>query len=300
MCYSPPLLAGFLLPVVVGVPRHSSLRVPGAVPRHSWLESAGGGGVRLPATPGWGLPVVVVCFAGGGVPCCVCLWRVWLCAVAVLCCVLRVCGVRVVGGVVWCGVVCWWGCGWCVVWLVSRHSWRRFLCATPPATPGWVSLPVVVGVPRHSCLRVPAAVPRHSWLGSAAVRWWLAPCHSWPWGLVAGPRHSWLGSAAGCRGRSLATPGRGPWAWFPATPGWGALVVVVGALGALLLGLGVCVCAVWPLLLVWVAWGGRARCGCRVLMPVWTPVAIFGSLGVCIYGPASRHWLISYSPVHLT
>ena len=34
--------------------------------------------------------------------------------------------------------------------------------------------------------------------------------------------------------------------------------------------------------------------------PVRTPVAIFGSLGVCIYGPASRHWLISYSPIHLT
>ena len=31
-------------------------------------------------------------------------------------------------------------CGWCVVWLVPRHSWRRFLCATP----------------------------RHSWLGFAA------------------------------------------------------------------------------------------------------------------------------------
>ena len=30
------------------------------------------------------------------------------------------------------------------------------------------------------------------------------------------------------------------------------------------------------------------------------PLAIFGSLGVCIYGPASRHWLISYSPIHLT
>ena len=33
--------------------------------------------------------------------------------------------------------------------------------------------------------------------------------------------------------------------------------------------------------------------------PVRTPVAIFGSLGVCIYAPASRHWLISYSPIHL-
>ena len=35
------------------------------------------------------------------------------------------------------------------------------------------------------------------------------------------------------------------------------------------------------------------------LKPVRTPVAISGSLGVCIYVPASRHWLISYSPVHL-
>ena len=34
--------------------------------------------------------------------------------------------------------------------------------------------------------------------------------------------------------------------------------------------------------------------------PVRTPVAIFGSLGVCIYVPASCHWLISYSPIHLT
>ena len=72
------------LPVVVGAPRHSWLRVPGAVPRHSWLGSAGGSVVRVPATPGWGLPVVVVCFAGGGVPCFVFLWCVWLCAVAVL------------------------------------------------------------------------------------------------------------------------------------------------------------------------------------------------------------------------
>ena len=37
-----------------------------------------------------------------------------------------------------------------------------------------------------------------------------------------------------------------------------------------------------------------------VLKPVPTPVAIFGSLRVCIYVPASRHWLISYSPIHLT
>ena len=35
------------------------------------------------------------------------------------------------------------------------------------------------------------------------------------------------------------------------------------------------------------------------LKPVRTPVAILGSLGVRIYVPANRHWLISYSPVHL-
>ena len=38
----------------------------------------------------------------------------------------------------------------------------------------------------------------------------------------------------------------------------------------------------------------------RGVKPVWTPVAILGSIGVCIYVPASRHWLISYSPIHST
>ena len=88
-----------------------------------------------------------------------------------------------------------------------------------PATPGRVSLPVVVGVPRHSWLRVPGAVPRHSWLGSAGgggvwcaavVCWWgcgwcvvwLVPRHSWRRFLCATPRHSWLGFAAGGGARS--------------------------------------------------------------------------------------------------
>ena len=79
---------------------------------------------------------------------CVCLWRD--------ACARGVCvGVWCVVCGVWCAVVvCWWGCGGCVVWLVPRHSWRRFLCATPrhswlgfatccvvrlPATPGWGS-----------------------------------------------------------------------------------------------------------------------------------------------------------------
>ena len=48
------------------------------------------------------------------------------------------------------------------------------------------------------------------------------------------PRHSWLGLAAGCGGWSLATPGRGLQAWFPATPGWVPPVGVVGARSPLL------------------------------------------------------------------
>ena len=179
----------------------------------------------LPATPAWVSLPVVVCgspplLAG------VC-WRRW-CVVCGVWCV--VCGV-------WCAaVVCWWGCGWCVVWLVPRHSWRRFLCELLPATPGWVSLPVVVGGPRHSWLRVPGAVPRHSWLGSVGgggVRlgcgWcvvWSVPRHSWRRFLCATPRHSCLGFAAGGG------------VWFPATPGWGLLAAVV-------CGVWCVVCGVW-------------------------------------------------------
>ena len=115
------------LPVVVGAPCHSWLRASGAVPRRSWLGSAGGGGVwslatpgcgsrsRFPATLGWGVRwwwwwvgpchswlrvldavprhswpgSVVGVSAGGGFPCCVCLWR---------------------GVCAWC--LCW--CVWCV------------------------------------------------------------------------------------------------------------------------------------------------------------------------------------------
>ena len=67
-----------------------------------------------------------------------------------------------------------------------------------PATLGCVSLPVVVGAPRHSWLRALGAVPRHSWLGSA------------------GGGGVW----------SLATPGCGSRLRFPATSGWGGPLVV--------------------------------------------------------------------------
>ena len=67
--------------------------------------------------------------------------------------------------------------------------------------------------------------------------WWCVLCGR---GCVCGvlvvrlgacPCLSGLGLAAlcgcgGCVSRSLACPGCGAWVWFPATPGWGLLVVV--------------------------------------------------------------------------
>ena len=194
------------LPVVVGGPRHS------------WLGSAGGGGVWCVVCGGGVLVGLwLVCGVVGPspllaeVPVCYsppllagfrCRW--WWAVPATpgwgpLAALL--CGV-------WCvAVVCWWGCGWCVVWLVPRHSWRRFLCATP----------------------------RHSWLGFAAggggrcppllagVRWrrWCVVCGVWRWcvgGVVTGVWCGW----------SLATPGGGSCVLLPATPGWVSLPVVVG------------------------------------------------------------------------
>ena len=122
-----------------------------------------------------------------------------------------------------------------------------------PATPGWVSLSAVVGAPRHSWLRVPAAVSRHSWLGSAGgggvwcvvcgvwcvacgggvlVGLWLVcgvvgpspllaevpVCYSPP--LLAGFRCRWWWAF-------VATPGGGSRARFRATPGWVSLAAVV-------------------------------------------------------------------------
>ena len=305
VCYSPPLLAGF--------------RFRWWCPRHSWLGSVGGVAVwcvvcgagvlvglwlacgvvgpspllaevpvcysppllagfrfrwwwAVPATPGWGPLAALLCG-------------------------------------VWCvAVVCWWGCGWCVVWLVPRHSWRRFLCATPrhswlgfasggggrsppllagvrwrrccvvcgvwrwcvggvvagvwcgwslatpgggscvllPATPGWVSLPVVVGGPRHS------------WLGSACGGGvWCVVCGVWRWcvgGVVAGVWCGW----------SLATPGGGSCVLLPATPGWVSLPVVVGGPRHSWLG-SVGGVAVW-----------RVVCGAGVLVGLWLACGVVG------------------------
>ena len=93
-----------------------------------------------------------------------------------------------------------------------------------PATPGWVSLPVVVGGPRHSWLRSPGG--GGVWWGCGWCVVCLVPRHSWRRFLCATPRHSWLGFAA-CGGVR-----------FPATPGWGLLAAVVRGAWCV-------VCGVW-------------------------------------------------------
>ena len=158
---------------------------------------------------------------------CLCWWwcgcgRAFRARVCVCVCVCVWCPV-------WCDVVFCWGFGWCVLWLVPRHFWRRFLCATPRHSwlgfaaggggcsspllaegPGCGSPPLLAGVRR----RWWCATPRHSWLGFAAGGGGCSSpllaeglgCGSPP--LLAGvrlrwwcaaPRHSWLGPS-GCGG----------------------------------------------------------------------------------------------------
>ena len=276
VCYSPPLLAGFRCRWWWAVPATPGWGLLAAVVCGVWrwcvgcwsLATPGGGScVLLPATPGWvSLPVVVggprhswLGSAGGGGVWCVAVvcwllvprhsWRRFLCATprhswlgfaaggGAWC---AVCGVRRVacgGGV----------CGWFVAGVVGPSPLLAEVpvCYSPPllagfrcwwwwavpATPGWGPLAAVVcGVWRWcvgcwslatpgggSCVLLPATPgwvslpvvvggPRHSWLGSAGgggvwcvavVCWLLVPRHSWRRFLCATPRHSWLGFAAG-------------------------------------------------------------------------------------------------------
>ena len=95
-------------------------------------------------------------------------------------------------------------CGWCVVWLVPRHSWRRFLCATPRRS--WLGFAAGGG---GRCPPLLAGVCRRRWCVAVVCWWgcgwcvvWLVPRHSWRRFLCATPRHSWLGFAAAGGGRS--------------------------------------------------------------------------------------------------
>ena len=210
----------------------------------------------LPATPGLvSLPVVVCRSAPLLAGAC---WRRW-CVVCGVWCV--VCGVRR-----WCvgGVVAGVWCGW------SLATPGGGSCVLLPATPGWVSLPVVVGGPRQSWLRVPGAVSRHSWLGSVGgggVRWgcgwcvvWSVPRHSRGRFLRATPRHSWLGFAGGGG------------VWSPATPGWGLLAAVV-------CGVWCVVCGVWCVVCV-----GGVLVGLWLMCGVVGPSPLLAEVPVC-YSP---------------
>ena len=279
VCYSPPLLAGFRCRWWWAVPATPGWGPLAAVVCGVWCvvcgvwrwcvggvvagvwcgwslaTPSGGSFVLLPATPGWvSLPLVVGgprhswlgSVGGAGVWCVVCgggvLLGLWL-----VCGVWRRCVVGVVVGV-WCG------------WSLATPGGGP--CVLLPATPGWVSLPLVVGGPRHSwlgsiggggvwcvvcgvlvgslatpgggsCVLLPATPgwvslplvvggPRHSWLGSAGGGGvWCVVCGVWRWCVVGVVVGVWCGW-------SLATPSGGPCVLLPATPGWVSLPLVVG------------------------------------------------------------------------
>ena len=177
------------------VPRHSWRRFLCATPRHSWLGFAAGGGVRFPATPGWGLLAVVV----RGVWCVVCgggvLAGLWV-----------VCGVVGPSPLLAKVPVCY-----------SPPLLAGFRCRwwwAVPATPGWGPLAAVVcGVWRWCVGCWSLATPGGGFcvLLPATPGWVSLPV------VVGGPRHSWLGSVGGgvWRGRSLATPGGGSCVLLP-------------------------------------------------------------------------------------
>ena len=209
------------------VPRHSWRRFLCATPRHSWLGFAAGGGGRSPpllAGVRWRRWCVV---CGGGVL--VVGPSPLLAEVPVCYSPPLLAGFRCRRWWVVCGVWCaacgvrrwrvWWVCGWCG-WSLATPGGGS--CVLLPATPGWVSLPVVVGGPRHS------------WLGSAGgggvwcvavVCWLLVPRHSWRRFLCATPRHSWLGFAAGGGGRSPPLLAGVRWRRWRVVCGGGVLVV---------------------------------------------------------------------------
>ena len=271
-CVLLPATPGWVsLPLVVGGPRHS------------WLGSAGGGGVwcvvcgggvllglwlvcgvvgpspllaevpvgysppllagfrcrwwwPVPATPGWGPLAALVC----GVWCVVCgVWR-------------------------WCvgGVVAGVWCGW------SLATPGGGSCVLLPATPGWVSLPLVVGGPRHS------------WLGSAGRGGvWCVVCGGgvllglWLVCGVVGPSPL-LAEVPVCYSPPLLAGFRCRWWWaVPATPGWGPLAAVV-------CGVWCVVCGVWR----WCVGGVVAGVWCG-----WSLATPGG--GSCVLLPATPGWV---------
>ena len=144
-----------------------------------------------------------------------------------------------------------------------------------PATPGWVSVPVVVCGPPP----LPAGVRWRRWCVVCGV--WCVVCGVWcvvcGGGVLVGLR-----LVCGVVGSS-PLPAEVPVCYSPPLLAgfrcrWWCGVVVrwVCLPGALPLGPGVCVCAVWPFVLVWVAWGGGG--GSR---SVWLSCVRVRVLAVC-------------------
>ena len=282
------------------VPRHSWRRFLCATPRHSWLGFAAGGGGRSPPLLAW-VRWRRWCVACGG--------GVLVVGPSPLLAEVPVCysppllaGFRCRRWCVVCGVWCaacgvrrwrvWWVCGWCG-WSLATPGGGS--CVLLPATPGWVSLPVVVGGPRHS------------WLGSAGgggvwcvavVCWLLVPRHSWRRFLCATPRHSWLGFAAGGGGRSPPLLAGVRWRRWCVVCGGGVLVVGPSPLLA-----EVPVCYSPPLLAGfrcrrwWVVCGvWCAACGVRRWRVWWVCGWCGWSLatpggGSCVLLPATPGWV---------
>ena len=269
VCYSPPLLAGFRCRWWWAVPATPGWGPLAAVVCGVWrwcvgcwsLATPGGGScVLLPATPGWvSLPAVV-----RGVRCVVCgMWR------AAVACVV---GLWLVG-------------------LVPRHSWRRFLCATPrhswlgfAAGGGGRSPPLLAGVRwRRWCVvcgggvlvvgpsPLLAEVPvcySPPLLAGFRCRWWWAVPATPGWGPLAAVVCGVWRWCVGCW--SLATPGGGSCVLLPATPGWVSLPAVVRGVRCV-------VCGVW-----------RAACGGGVcggfVAGVVGPSPLLAEVPVC-YSP---------------
>ena len=300
------------LPLVVGGCRHSCLGFVGG--GGVWCVVSGGGvlvglwlvcGVVGPSPL---LAEVPVCYSPpllAGFR-----WRRW----CVVCGVWRCCVGGVVAGV-WCG------------WSLATPGGGS--CVLLPTTPGWVSLPVVVGGPRHS------------WLGSAGGGgvwcvvcgvWCVAgvPRHSWRSFLCATPRHSWLGFAAGGGGRSPPLLGGVRWrrwcvscgVWCVAVLcwlgcGWARtcssgrrLVCVCVRVRALLGGVGraglpgafwctspfplaaLSLCFAWPP----PGWGcpPLSRCCCRSSLRWRCVLVVFFFFGLPLPGsPCARAWFVS-------
>ena len=108
----------------------------------------------------------------------------------------------------------------------------RYVCSTKGACAGCCAGPffqdILLTFAEMELDSTTTTVPLHSWLGSAGCGGG-GPSPLLAVGPGRGPppllvRVRWLRWWW-----PLATPGCGPWARFPATPGWGPLAVVVGA-----------------------------------------------------------------------